>query len=108
MKGDFSRIVFDRRNHYTGVLHQQGRVWLDSDWNEDVFERLDHLQQETLDIVGPCGVPAPGTAFQISPGVDPAHPENFAISGGDDAKGRAYVKGLLCRIDSPTTYFVQP
>lgn len=108
MKGDFSRIVFDRRNHYAGVLHQQGRVWLDSDWNEDVFERLDQLQQETLDIVGPCGVPAPGTAFQIIPGADPAHPENFSISGGDDAKGRAYVKGLLCRTDGPTTYFTQP
>jgi len=108
MKGDFSRITFDRRNHYAGVLHQQGRVWLDSDWNEDVFERLDQLQQETYDVVGACGVPSPGTAFQITPGSDAAHPENFAIGGGDDSKGRAYVQGLLCRMDSPTTYFTQP
>jgi hypothetical protein len=66
MKGDFSRRIFDAHNHYAGVLHQQGRVWLDSDWNEDVFERLNLLQQETRDIVGPCGVPEPGTAFLIS------------------------------------------
>jgi hypothetical protein len=108
MKGDFSRIAFDRRKHYVGVLYQQGRVWLDSDGNEDVLDRLDQLQQETYDIVGDCGVPFPGTAFQISPGTDPAHPEDFAIGGGDDSKGRAYVQGVLCRMDSPTTYFQQP
>ncbi len=108
MKGDFSRITFDRFKHYAGVLHQQGRVWLDSDWNEDVFERLDQLQQETYDIVGRCGVPVPGTAFQITPGPDPAHPENFAIGGGPGPAGRAYVEGLLCKMDSPCTYFTQP
>lgn len=108
MRGDFSRNTFDRRKHYTGVLYQQGRVWLDSDSNEDVFDRIDQLQQETYDIIGDCGVPFPGTAFQISPGSDPAHPENFAISGGDDSKGRAYVQGVLCRLDRPATYFQQP
>ena len=108
MKGDFSRISFDPTKHYAGVLHQQGRVWLDSDWNEDVFERLNQLQQETSGVVGPCGVPTPGTAFQISPGPDPARPENFAIGGGAGAAGRAYVQGLLCHMDAPTTYFTQP
>jgi hypothetical protein len=108
MRGDFSRNTFDRRKHYTGVLYQQGRVWLDSDSNEDFFDRIDQLQQETYDIVGDCGVPLPGTAFQISPGIDPAHPENFSIGGGEDSKGRAYVQGVLCRLDNPTTYFQQP
>ena len=34
MKGDFSRITFDPKKHYSRVLMQQGRVQLDADWNE--------------------------------------------------------------------------
>src|SRR6266852_864884 len=103
MKGDFSRSTFDRRKHYVGVLHQQGRVWLDSDWNEDVFERLAVLQTELCDVVGLSGVPSPGTAFQITPSTDPVNPDNFHIAGG-----RCYVNGILCQFEGDTTYFGQP
>lgn len=34
MKGDFSFIGFDPASGYSGVLHQQGRVLLDRDWND--------------------------------------------------------------------------
>ena len=65
MRADFSRWSFDLlknyEKHYAGVLHQQGRVWLDADWNEDVLARLFLLQQETQDIIGDCGTPEPGT-----------------------------------------------
>ena len=57
MRGDFTRLTFRRGKHYSDVLHQQGRVWLDSDWNEQVFDRLDLLEQETIDVIGGCGVP---------------------------------------------------
>jgi Family of unknown function (DUF6519) len=103
MKGDFSRLTFDPRKHYVGVLHQQGRVWLDSDWNEDIFERLAVLQKELCDVIGSSGVPSPGTAFQISPSTDPAKPDNFRIAGG-----HCYVDGILCQLDGDTTYFAQP
>lgn len=33
MKGDFSKWGFNPADNYRGVLHQQGRVLLDSDWN---------------------------------------------------------------------------
>jgi hypothetical protein len=110
MKGDFSRRIFDAHKHYAGVLHQQGRVWLDSDWNEEVFESLNLLQQETSDIVGLCGVPEPGTAFRISPNpnVSPITPGDFLISGGPGGQGRAYVDGIMCQLDTPTTYLTQP
>ena len=67
MKGDFSRFTYNPSKHYVGVLHQQGRVWLDSDWNEDVLERLNLLRQEVNDIIGQCGVPEPGTALPDLP-----------------------------------------
>jgi hypothetical protein len=109
MKGDFSRLTFDALKHYVGVLHQQGRVWLDSDWNEDVFERLNLLQQETSDIIGVCGVPEPGTAFQISPNPDPnAPPDDFLIAGGKGPLGRCYVDGILCQLEATTSYLTQP
>ena len=34
MKGDFSKDTFDAKKHFHEVLMQQGRVLLDSDWNE--------------------------------------------------------------------------
>jgi hypothetical protein len=100
MKGDFSRLNHNPSNHYVGVLHQQGRVFLDSDWNEDVLERLAMLRQKLNDVIGQCGVPEPGTAFQISPGLDPT---DFHIAGG-----RCYVNGNLCRLENDTTYLSQP
>ena len=73
-----------------------------------MLERLDLDQQTTLDVVGECGVPVPGTAFQISANVDPSKFDDFVIGGGSGAAGRAYVAGLLCRNESRTTYRSQP
>ena len=101
MKGDFSRIPFDPKKHYSGVLHQQGRVWLDSDWNEEVGERIALLRQELRDLVGPCGVPSSST-FQISASPD-ARPDNFQISGG-----HGYVDGILSEIEGNIGYLNQP
>src|SRR5260370_13923451 len=103
MKGDFSRFTFDPSKHYAGVLHQQGRVWLDSEWNEDVLERLALLQRQLIDIVGPNGVPSPGAAFQLSPSTDPNNPDNFQVSAG-----RCYLHGILCQLEANTGYLTQP
>lgn len=57
MKGDFTRFTHDPKKHFTGVLKQQGRVDLDSDWNEQV-EIDEHLRQRSQrDIIGRCGAP---------------------------------------------------
>ena len=103
MKGDFSRFTFDPSKHYSGVLHQQGRVWLDSDWNEEVLERLALLQQELADVIGPSGTPAAGSGFELSPSADPNAPDDFAI-----AAGHCYVNGMLCQFDADTSYLSQP
>jgi hypothetical protein len=108
MKGDFSRRIFDATKHYAAVLNQQGRVWLDSDWNEDVFERLHLLRQETADVVGICGVPEPGAAFLIAPNPNATTAGDFLIGGGPGNLGRAYVDGILCQFETATTYLTQP
>jgi hypothetical protein len=113
MRADFSRLSAERpesaARHYAGVLHQQGRVWLDSDWNEDVLTRLRRLEQETRDLVGPCGAPDPGTAFQILPNPDPgSQPDDFLIAGGPGPLGHYYVDGILAQLDQTTSYLRQP
>ena len=108
LKGDLSRHTFERLKHYAGVLHQQGRVWLDSDWNDEVLLQLNLLRQETFDIIGRCGAPAPGTAFQISPPAPNTPLDAFQISGGPGPEGRYYVDGILCQLDRTVTYLTQP
>ncbi|MFQ5340090.1 MAG: DUF6519 domain-containing protein [Anaerolineae bacterium] len=57
MHGDFTRLTFDRKKHYTNVLDQQGRVTLDAGWNEYVEIQAYLNQTEAKDVIGLCGVP---------------------------------------------------
>lgn len=52
MKGDFSKWGLDPTDNFSGVLHQQGRVLLDQDWN--AAEQIDRLWRETAaaDVIG--------------------------------------------------------
>jgi Family of unknown function (DUF6519) len=98
MRGDFSRIRFDRGRHYTGVLEQQGRVALDADANEQFF--IDEYQSRTglIDSVGQFGGPAGDAGFQVS------------VSGSEIliGPGRYYVNGLLCANPASLSYDAQP
>lgn len=99
MKGDFSRWTFRPEAHYHGVLKQQGRVDLDSDWNEQ-GAILDHrIELEALDVIGQCGTPAGDTGFIPEPG-----PNNTLVI----PKGRAYVDGLLCENEADIDIRQQP
>ncbi|RFC36159.1 MAG: copper-binding protein (NosD) [Candidatus Nitrotoga sp. SPKER] len=95
MSGDYSRVRFDPRIDLSGVLMQQGRVQLDSDWNEWVAVLDRRLRAESVDTLG----------VQVTPGitgvavVSPQTPDAFKIeaSGGNITigRGRMYVDGLL-------------
>jgi ribosomal protein L7/L12 len=60
MKGDFSKLAYRPRDNHTGVLHQQGRVFLDQDGNAagDIARHLRHRLGR--DTIGPdrVGIPA--------------------------------------------------
>lgn len=93
MKGDFTRSPYRPEKHYSSVRQQQGRVWLDSDWNEQV-EIQDHLEQiESSDVIGCCGVPKYGGGYALTPiGTRSGH-HDLLIS-----PGRIYVHGVLCEL----------
>ncbi len=57
MKGDFSRLTFRSGKRYTSVRLQQGRVTLDSDWNEQTAIREYPARVRFEDVVGTSAVP---------------------------------------------------
>jgi hypothetical protein len=92
MTFDISRNTFNAWNDYLGVVMQQGRVHLDSDWNELLAEFTRRIHAGTLDVVGLSGVPSttPG-AFQIL--VTP--PDTSKVTHVTIGVGRMYVDGIL-------------
>lgn len=91
MKGDFSRLtgLKAKRKHYNGVLKQQGRVQLDSDWNELISIISHQRKTRTTDTIGHCGAPIHNSGYQI------LHPGNV-LHDLLIATGRFYAGGLLC------------
>jgi hypothetical protein len=99
MKGDFSRIRFEKNKHYTAVLEQQGRVDLDADANEQ--RAIDLTLRETIntDVIGRYGAPEFDAGFAIN--IDNS---NHILIG----PGRYYVDGILCENKDWVDYDSQP
>lgn len=119
MKGDFSRSTFDPRKHYSGVRMQQGRVQLDADWNENLDILLRHIETETIDVIGECGVPIHNAAFGVVTDITTLSQEEqdwltehgFDTLGSGDfylTKGRAYVDGIQVENDNTLPISQQP
>ncbi len=109
MKGDFSRNSFRRARHYSRVLMQQGRVLLDSDWNEQGSIFAYYLKSLARDLIGPYGGPTTNCGFRIivkTP--DPDLPNDYSQDAFDHnfviGRGRYYVDGLLCENESTSIY----
>ena len=85
MKGDFTRFRFDLKKHYVSVLKQQGRVDLDSDWNENI--KIQEYLRETTnrDVIGICGYPEENGGFEIA--IDKTN--FFSVFFIDEKKGWA-------------------
>lgn len=56
MKTQISKNSFDVTKKYTGVYMQQGRMILDSDWNEQVDITKDAIDNSLIDLIG-NGIP---------------------------------------------------
>src|SRR5918998_1063539 len=104
MKADLSRQTFDPEKRYSGVLMQQGRVLLDSEWNEQQEIHQHRGESGAEDVIGPGGAPigedGKATGFGIT-----AQDGRLHIGGG-----HIYVGGVHCVNDSedPIPYDGQP
>ncbi|MEK6374879.1 MAG: DUF6519 domain-containing protein [Acidobacteriota bacterium] len=91
MKVDVSRNTFKRAHNFSRVLHQQGRVLIDADQNEQTSIFLDYLRTLAADLIGPHAGPGGNLGFEIIKYTsDGQHLKQFSI--GD---GRYYVDGML-------------
>lgn len=100
MKGDFSNWRDERRQNFSGVLHQQGRVLLDADWNAQTAITNDWQDTAGQDIIGAgvAAVPADQpNGFKIRTAVKGAAPNTDKVQL-TVAPGRAWADGLLAEL----------
>jgi hypothetical protein len=122
VKADITRSTFDPGKQFTRVLMQQGRVQLDSDWNEQTSILLHYMQTLAADVIGPHGGPGDHLGFRIVTDVNSIPYDELQylsdeerslvenLENGDFAigKGRYYVEGVLCENGSYVTFTDQP
>lgn len=94
MHGDFSLNPLTYRDRVSRVLHQMGRVQLDSDANEQTEATLRFLRGLAADVIGAHG--GPGNGFRIVPSNEQKVP--FRIGWG-----YYYVDGIRCTNLPPHT-----
>ena len=99
MQGDYSRVTFDRRRHFSMVLMQQGRVLLDADYNEQTAILLHYLRQLAADVIGPHGGPSSDLGFEIILDGSTTTINNLSIG-----RGRYWVDGFLCENEAMVKY----
>ena len=97
MSFDSSRFTFRPRRNFLGVVMQQGRVQLDSDWNEWQSEYNRRIQAGTVDAFGQAVYPSTTPeAFKITASTDSSGVNHITIGAG-----RYYVDGLLAENHGP-------
>ncbi|MDJ0716955.1 MAG: DUF6519 domain-containing protein, partial [Prochloraceae cyanobacterium] len=110
MKGDFTRLTFDSKKHYNSVRMQQGRLQLDSDWNEQVdIQNYLRRAQILASIGSDSGVPS------YNPKTKKPRTDSFELKIiprdqkqiGEDlqiAPGHLYIGGTLCELELGTPF----
>lgn len=62
---DVSRFLVQQRKHFVGARLEQGRVLLDSDFNESVELGREDLRRVLVDAIGPAGSPDRGFSIRL-------------------------------------------
>jgi parallel beta-helix repeat protein len=111
MKGDFSKWDNDPNDNFNGVLHQQGRVLLDSDWNTQT-QILNHWQTIAgQDIIGAglAAVPADRPdSFKVIHAEVARNPDRVEL---EVQPGRIWADGFLVNLagtDPRQAQYLQP
>jgi hypothetical protein len=98
MKGDFSNWRDERRRNFAGVLHQQGRVLLDGDWNAQTEIFNDWQDTAGRDIIGAGVAAVPSDkpkSFKITSAIHSLADNNVQL---EVTPGRVWADGLLAQL----------
>ena len=96
MYGDFSRWSFDPRTNFSGILHQQGRVLLDADTNDQTLLGLRWQDTAARDAFGALVLAVPASERQ-SFEVTAVKPDGADLEV-TLRPGRAWADGLLVNL----------
>ncbi len=112
MKGDFSRFNFKPGNNYLSVLKQQGRVDLDSDWNEQTEIWNERYRQLICDSLGCLAVPLCPNEI-TSDNSSALRIDKFSRGSGGIIDfsigcGVAYIGGYPCSFEKDMMFRAQP
>lgn len=97
---DVTRHLFQPAKHYSGLLHYQGSVLLDSEQNEGAFIQQGEQRRLLTDLLATSGSPDDG--MKIAPVLPAPAGYDFAI-----AAGVFYLGGLRLDVDSPERFLLQ-
>lgn len=109
MKGDFSKWDFDPKRNFNGVLQQQGKVLLDSDWNEHECITNHWQDQAGRDVIGtkvaavPASVPDSFKVQSALVPLDMMSPVELRIT-----PGHLWADGLLVYLKGEAPDFGAP
>jgi hypothetical protein len=111
MKGDISRFTFNPLSNYLSVLKQQGRVDLDSDWNEQGEIFTEQIRQLISDFIGLFAVPLEPNDI-ANDNSQALAIDNFNYGPGgvidfDIGRGIVYIGGYIFRLPGDITYSAQ-
>lgn len=99
---DISRFLLQPNKHYSAVHMQQGRVIVDSDWNERANIEAEDLRASLLDIICSKGTPNDGMMISNAELVEDPFPSyNFNIGVGS-----YYLGGLRFAVDQNSETFL--
>src|SRR5215213_5871512 len=104
MRGDFSNWPNERKQNFAGVLHQQGRVLLDADWNAQTAITNDWQDTAGQDIIGAGVAAVPSdqpNGFKVTAAAQAAAPNADKVRL-TVAPGRVWADGLLTELFSRT------
>ena len=96
---DISRFLLQPDKHYSSVHLQQGRVIVDSDWNERANIAAEELRSTVLDIVCSRGTPNEGMLISSA-----AMPASYDF---DVAVGSYYLGGLRFAVETAESFLAQ-
>ena len=103
MKGDFSKYEFNPWDNHQGVLHQQGRVLLDQDWNaaQQIGAYLRQVQGRDAFGASLAAVPVEHRdGFKVSQAtLSPSGVAEITLS-----PGRVWVDGLALQVQGSAPY----
>ena len=97
MSADISRVRFDPLRDHSGIGIQQGRLWLDADFNEQVAIADRRARAQVADLA-----PSPAITSRLTPDAFKVELSGGKLSIG---AGRMYVDGLLAENHGTGTSF---